>query len=291
MEVSHSHLSTLLHRMGRLAEENAEHRKLVTTFEKLAVDNPAVPEFRVWLGGIHGRRGQQLLNSGDLPEAVTEFRQALALKQKLVDDNPTVASFRHTLASSHQDLGNLVAQMGKLSEAESAYRKALAIRQKLAEDNPGVFWIGTLPRYGWGYAGRYQWDVADSLDTLGRLCAQAGKNNEAMDYYLQEEAVRQSLVDATSSEEARQFSVEQYAMSVGVSYRDELAGCQIHTANFLRRVGKHAEACAACDRALVLLEPLAKAQPENPVYRRRLAEIRLLMLDLAMPADPFARDR
>jgi tetratricopeptide (TPR) repeat protein len=165
--------------------------------------------------------------------------------------------------------------MGKLSEAEAVHRKALAIRQRLAEENPGVFWEATQqPRYG-PFVGIYQERVADSLGALGRLLAQAGKNSEAMDYYHREEEVRQKLVDATPSDEGRQLSDKDYAVSPRVGYRDELASCRVNTANFLRGVGKHAEARAACQRALALLEPLVKANPENPVYLGRLAEIYL----------------
>src|SRR5262249_4932654 len=99
--------------------------------------------------------------------------------------------------------------------------------------------------------------------------------NEAMDYYRREEEVRQKLVDATPSDEGRQLSDEEYAVYPNVGYRDELASCQVNTANFLRAVGKLAAARAACQRALALLEPLVKAHPENPVYLARLAEIYL----------------
>jgi hypothetical protein len=107
------------------------------------------------------------------------------------------------------------------------------------------------------------------------LFAQAGKNSEAMDYYHREEEVLQKLVDATPSDEGRQLSDKDYAVYPSVGYRDELASCRVNTANFLRGVGKHAEARAACQRALALLEPLVKANPENPVYLGRLAEIYL----------------
>jgi tetratricopeptide (TPR) repeat protein len=151
------------------------------------------------------------------------------------------------------------------------HRKALAIRQKLAEDNPGVFWDGTQPQYG-PFASRYHAQVAESLGALGRLAAHAGKNNEAMDFYIREEEVLQKLVDATSSSEGRQLSDKDYALSAGVQCRDAVANCQINTANFLRRVEKPAEARAACERALALLEPLVKANPENIVYPGRLGE-------------------
>jgi tetratricopeptide (TPR) repeat protein len=274
IEASHYHLYWLLSKMGRLAEEKAEHRRLVATFEKLAVDNPSVPEFRQYQAGMLTLLGSRLVDAGELQEAEIEIGQAITIHNKLVDDNPTVASFRQTLASSHWDLGNLLLRMGKISEAEAVHRKALAIRQRLAEDNQGVVWLGTQPRYG-PYVGIYQTEMADSLGALARLFAQTGKNNEAMDYYHREEEVRQKLVDATPSDEGRQLSDKDFAVYPSVGHRDELASCQVNSANFLRGVGKHAEALSACQRALALLEPLVKAHPENPVYLGRLAEIYL----------------
>jgi tetratricopeptide (TPR) repeat protein len=274
IEASHYHLYWLLSKMGRLAEEKAEHRKFVATYEKLAVDNPSVPEFRQNQAHVLTILGSRLADAGELREAEIEIRQAIAIGQKLVDDNPALAGYRDSLASSHWDLGNLLSRMGKLSEAEAVHRKALAIRQRLAEDNQGVVWQGTQPLYG-PYVSIYQERVADSLGALGRLFAQAGKNNEAMDYYHLEEEVRQKLVDATPSDEGRQLSDKDFAVYPSMGRTDELASCQVNSANFLRGVGKHAEARSACQRALALLEPLAKAHPENPIYLGRLAEIYL----------------
>jgi serine/threonine-protein kinase len=253
----HRHLMFLLNRMRGPAEETAEGRKLVATFEKLAVDNPTVTELRETLAGSHEVLGQLLLYSGESLEAEVEFRQAIAHRQKLLDDNPTLAELRRNLASTLWYLGNLFSQAGRLSEAEAVHRKALAIRQKLADDNSGRF-PSLLPG-----------ELADSLGSLGWLLAQAGKNNEAMDYYRREEEVRQKLLDATSSDVLVNLPNQ---LDYRVGYRTALANCQINSANFLRRVGKHAEARAACEQARSLLEPMVKANPENEFFRRTLAE-------------------
>jgi tetratricopeptide (TPR) repeat protein len=285
---SHYFLYSLLNRMGRLAEEIAEHRKLATTFEKLAVDNPAVPEFRQNQAGIHSLLGSRLLDSGESLEAEAEIRQAISLDQKLVNDNPSAAVFRDMLALHHWQLGDLLEKIGKLPEAEAAHRKALAIRQKLAEGNPGVVWDGTQqPRYGRD-AIIYHERVGESLAALGRLTARAGRNNEAIDFYIREKEVLQKLVDATSSREGRQLGDKDYAVSVGVGVRDALASCQINTVNLLQKVGKPAEARAECERALTLLEPLVKAHPDNIVYLGRLAEAYLRSGQLLRDAGDLA---
>jgi serine/threonine-protein kinase len=270
---SSQRLGWLYSKSGRMAEAEKAERKMVEIFEKLASDNPAILELQLELADVRMYAGQRLPSLGRVIEAEAEFRQAITLVQMLVDGSPSSAQYRHHLAGGQMVLGRLLASTGRLSEAEAEFRPALAIRQKLAEDYPDVFWVGTTPDYRKEMAVQYQREVADSLGALASLLTEGGRFAEASEYYSKEAALRQKIVDVTSSDAVVSREGVEYYREMD---RDDLANCQTNTANVLRKMGKLAEARAACDTALTLRERLVKAflksWPENPRYRERLAE-------------------
>ena len=88
----------MLSATGKPSEAEAEYRKAIAIQQKLADDNPAVTQFRLFLANHHGRLGMVLMDTGKLSEAEAECRRALAIQQKLADDNPAVTKFRNSLA-------------------------------------------------------------------------------------------------------------------------------------------------------------------------------------------------
>ena len=136
LALSHFYLGDLLSKTGKPAEAEAEFRKAMAIYQKLADDDPAVTDYRNDLAWSHRALANLLSKTGKPAEAEAEYRKAVAIRQKLVDDNPADTGFRSSLADSHFDHGILLSNTGKPAEAEAEYRKALAIRQKLADDNP-----------------------------------------------------------------------------------------------------------------------------------------------------------
>ena len=118
------------------SEAEAEYRKAIALWQKLADDYPAVTEFRSGLAVSLNNLGLLLNDSGRQSESEAEFRKAIALMQKLADDNPAVTEFRYGLAINRPNLA--IPLPGKPSEAEAELRKAIALFQKLADDNPAV---------------------------------------------------------------------------------------------------------------------------------------------------------
>ena len=125
-------------RRASRSEAEAEFRKALAIYQKLADDNPAVTEFRSGLAGSHNNLGFLLADTGKPAEAEAEYRKALAIYQKLADDNPAVTEFRSSLAGATTTSASCCGDTGKPAEAEAEYRKAMAIHQKLADDNPAV---------------------------------------------------------------------------------------------------------------------------------------------------------
>ena len=142
----------MLWHTGKLAEAEAELRKALAIYQKLADDNPAVTDFRSGLAQNHFTLGHVLSSMGKPVAAEAEYRKALAIRQKLADDNPAVTWSRFSLAHSHDFLGGLLSNTGKPAEAEAEFRKAMALYQKLADDDPAVT---NFPNYlAWSHRAR-----------------------------------------------------------------------------------------------------------------------------------------
>jgi eukaryotic-like serine/threonine-protein kinase len=136
LAMSRSNLAILLSEMGKPADAEAEYRAAIPLYQKLVDDNPGATTFRKGLALTHQNFGHLLSGIGKPSEAEAEHRQALAMCQSLADGNTAVTEFRNGLAASHISLGVLFLNLGKPQGAEAEQRKALALYQKLAEDNP-----------------------------------------------------------------------------------------------------------------------------------------------------------
>ena len=236
--------------------------------------------------------GSMLCGDRSRSAARRAYRQALAIQQKLADDNPAVTGFRESPGDDpHQPRACLLEIRASHRRRRPSTGRALAIRQKLADDNPCRPAIpqrpGTQPQpprlvaveYGQvtGSGGRvpqgtgtpqkladdnpaiadFRSGLAQTLDYIGWQLAQAGKTDEAIGYYMREEAIRQKLAQASSA---------------APHDRNSLANCQTNTADALRRSGRLEQALAACERALAVREALAEANPNDPWYRPGLGE-------------------
>ena len=73
---------------GKPAEAEAEHRKALAIYQKLADDNPAATGFRDSLANSHRELGRLLAREKRFPEAFTALETGLAICQKLVDADP-----------------------------------------------------------------------------------------------------------------------------------------------------------------------------------------------------------
>ena len=120
-------LADLLSNTGKPAEAEAEYRKALAIWQKLADDNPAVTGFRSSLADSHFDLGILLSNTGKPAEAEAEYRKALAIRQKLVDDNPSVIDFRDGLSYDYLRVAALQAWFGQDKELSSTCEKLLSL--------------------------------------------------------------------------------------------------------------------------------------------------------------------
>jgi serine/threonine-protein kinase len=138
LAVSHINLGLLLTQTGRPTEGEGEYRQAIEIYEKLVAGHPAVTEFRGNLATSHSNLAYLLSGMGRAAEAEVEFRRAIEIYEKVAADHPSVTEFRSRLAVSHNNLGVLLLAAGRPSEAEAEHHRALPIYEKLVAENPKV---------------------------------------------------------------------------------------------------------------------------------------------------------
>jgi serine/threonine-protein kinase len=264
-------IGLLLSDTGRPSEAEAEFRAALAIQQRLADDNPADTKYRIGLAVTHRNLGWLLSRTGKLMNGEAEFRAALAIDRRLADDNPADTGFRASLATTHNSLGDVLAQTGRPSEAEAEFRAALAIQQGLADDNPTEL--------------SYQCDPASSLARIGKIKQREGWTSEAVALFRRAVALMERFPTDSAG----------YLYNLAC-YHALLAGVAAEPGSGMSAAEGRAEADRAMDtlqravamgyRGLVVMQTDTDL---NPLRDRE--DFRQLMLDLAMPADPFAWGR
>jgi eukaryotic-like serine/threonine-protein kinase len=209
--------------------------------------------------------------TGRTREAELTYRRAETL---LVDLAPTIAGAapaRVVLSNCRSGLGWLLHMTGRDDEALAVFRLARADQEALA----GAARATAESRR----------DLASTINRVANLLAASGMSSESEAEYRTALAIQQKLVDDNPAVPDFRNSLADSHLYLGIllsnmvevrsaipSGRDELANCQINSADLLRRSGRLDEALAACERSLAVREPLVRAHPEFPVYRARLGE-------------------
>jgi serine/threonine-protein kinase len=313
----HNNLGILLLQTGRPAEAEAAYRKALELRERLAADHPAVTQNRGYLAISHVNLGLLLQETGRPAEAEAAYRKALGIYERLAAENPAVTEFRSGLALGHNNLGGLLKDTGRPAEAEAEHRRALEVRKGLAEAEPGNpgrrravgmslnnlgdldFEAGRLD----AAVGRfresaeaherlardhpnvtdYRNGLAFALTGLGRAHHRAGRTAEAVGPLRRAAALREAI--PTLQLGARYDLARDHALLASAA-ADPRSGLPA------------ADAAAEADRAMAALRRAVAAGYRDLAYLRTDTDLdplrgrddfRLLMLDLAMPADPFAR--
>ena len=316
LAISHNNVSLSLSKAGKPMEALEELRQALATYRKLIDDNPAVTDFRSEQANSLNNIGFLLTESGELVKALGSLRAALAIFQKLVDDNPTVIDFRYRLALTLENIGDVLSQTGGPVEALGSYRRALAIYQKLVDDNPAI----TNYR---NHLANSHTNVADVQHTLGRIVEARDAYGRAIAI---REALVEASPDFTDFRSGLAFSVRRLglvrlaagdaagavaearrasALFEGLPSRTggewyELACCHAALAAAAGREGSGistGDGGVEADKAMALLRrAVADGYRNADAMAREIAlaplrdrpDFRLLMLDLAFPADPFA---
>jgi eukaryotic-like serine/threonine-protein kinase len=317
LAVCHYGLGTAMIYTDKLSGGEAEYRAALAIRRKLADDNPAVTEARRDLAAIHHYLGWILTEMGRPSEAEAEYYASQAIAQNLADDNPNIIGHRNLLALNRTKLGLLLLQTGKPGEAESACRTALAIMQKLADDNPSSMIIRNQLPFAYSNLGdvvRSLGRVAEAKDLYDRMIAltvPTDKEDPTDPEYLSQlvgAVWRRGLTLRDLGDTAGAAADVRRAMQLSeglppryVRYLFEKACSHAALASLAGRAGSGvsaAEGEAAAARAMQWLRRAVAVGYRNtnelriesaldPLRDR--PDFQALMMDLAFPADAFAR--
>jgi serine/threonine-protein kinase len=318
LSASHGNLGDLL-KDTKPSEAEAELRAALAIDQKLADDNPTVTQFRSFLSSNHESLGTLLSTAGKRSDAEAEYSKAMAIQQKLADDHPDNTHFQRGLADRLDSIGRVLAQAGKVREAIGHYAREETIRQKLALANR------VNPNYRADLSS-CQTSAANALRRLGRLeealaaCERALATGEPLveaypavelyreylgETYLRLGQVRCDLKNLAGTADAwkracAQFDADKFQHGEPTFF---LACCHAGLAGIAGRPGSGVSAAEGADQAEKAMVGLRRAialgyrYPE--AYRtesaldplRDRADFKMLMMDLAMPAQAFAGAR
>jgi eukaryotic-like serine/threonine-protein kinase len=315
---AHTELGVLLAESGQTREAEAEFRAGLKNNQELAQADPAVTEFRNHLAISHVNLGELLSEAGRSSESESEYRAAEAILRDLAGANPAVIYYRRGLAHTQVHRGILLSQADRRKEANAAFRSAAEIYQALSDENPKV------PDYADGLAsaltrlgdvvrssGRAV-EARDAYDRAIALRERLVEENQATPAYrgsLAFSLCRRGLARRDQGDPAGAAADVRRALGLydGLATRSrqewyETACCHAAAAGLAGTASgvSAAEAASQTDAAIALLKKtvslgyrLADAVRTEPALDplRDRPDFRLLMMDLAMPADPFAATR
>jgi eukaryotic-like serine/threonine-protein kinase len=316
---SRAHLGQVLSRIGRQADAEAETRTATALDQKLVDNNPAVTVFGRNLATCRTELGLLLSLKGRPSEAEAELHTALSIIQKLADDNPVVTDFRCVEAVVQNYLGVLLSYMGKQAEAEAQCRTAVAILQKLADESPAVTLFRERLAYalnGLGDAVRSLGRSAEAKDLYERAIAledSRGQHDPAtaeLRYFLVCSLRRRGMALRDLGDPASAAAAVRRALgfcdgppprSAWEMYEPEMAFCHAALAGLAGQFASGVSAAEGEIEAATAMEWLGRAVAIG--YRnasqvrfesaldplRSRDDFRALAMDLAFPAEPFAR--
>jgi eukaryotic-like serine/threonine-protein kinase len=240
--------------------------------EALLKVNPENTRHQRMLAYVLGRQAAIHRKAGRFEPARVHAGRAVEILERLAGANRDRLEVRSSLLDGYNDLADLELAAGRPDRARAVYEKALADRRRASEADPSDASARAL--------------LADATRRLGTALQAAGRPADAIDRY------RRSLALLGAIE--RPTGVNIYDMACCrslVAGASELPGAGLTAA----------EGRAEAARAVALVRRAfeagynalrwARDEDADLVPIRHLEAFRILMMDLAMPADPFAAVR
>jgi serine/threonine-protein kinase len=264
----HGNIGLALAAMGRPTEALTSWEKARAIYQATVDATGENSGFRDRLAWAHQHIGDLLAGGGRLSEALASSERARAIQQELVEAYPNVTEFQRDLARTHQSLGSILERLDRPAEALASCQKALAIMQALIEVSPS--------------SADYQNELFISLVMMGHLQAKWGRAADAAETY-------RKLLTFLERLPAQHYGI-QYNLGCAHAL---LAGVASRPGSGLSAADEQAEADVAMSwlrkavsSGFIGLATL-RTDPDLDALRIR-SDFQLLLMDLAMPADPFA---
>jgi eukaryotic-like serine/threonine-protein kinase len=265
-------LSRLLTQEGRPEEALRRLGRSLELCERLSVEHPDVEGYRNAQAEVLLHTGVNQRIAGRPEEALQSFGRSLAISERLVADRPAVFRYRNRVGVIQNQFSIAYTRLGRAAESLQAAGRAMETFERLMGDHPEVVSLQT--------------QLATSLGQLGSMHQELGHRDDA----------RRALERSCSVLEhhPQPEPVDLYNLACS---RARLAGLATAEAtdglsDGRDRGRREAEAAVASLRRAVVagyknLPDMIRDPDLDPLRSR--SDFQLLMMDLAMPADPFAR--
>ncbi|MGO9913266.1 MAG: protein kinase domain-containing protein [Isosphaeraceae bacterium] len=315
--LGHYDIGNMFRARGKSQEAEVELRKAIEILRKLAAANPNLTDVQSLLAASHFSLGTLLEDTGKSSEAGAELHTALVIRQKVADDNTASAFYQRELARSLDASGLQLAQAGKIDEAIDDFAREDSICRKLVVG-------GSANPDDQSALANCQTNAADVLRRSGRLesalgmCERARAMSESLvgshpaapayraglaKACLRLGQVHYEMKDLGGAAAAWKRALVHFGAIKSLDNWDTflMACCHAGLAGVAGRPGSEVSAAEGADqaeRAMTLLRQVATLGFRNPACfqtesaldpLRNRADFRILMMDLAFPAAPFAR--
>jgi tetratricopeptide (TPR) repeat protein len=121
---------------GKPTEAEAEYRKALAIYQKLADNDLAATHFRYWLANGHIELGRLLAREKRFPEAFSALETGLAISQKLVDADSKNTQYTAILGWSCAYRGEARVRAGKPAEAAADLRQSVELWARVPNLDP-----------------------------------------------------------------------------------------------------------------------------------------------------------
>jgi tetratricopeptide (TPR) repeat protein len=242
----------------------------LAAWKKVVDDNPDRFSEPIELGGTHNRIGWLFFGRGRITEALEQYEAARAVFQKLMDHFPAqlLPRTRSELSNILINITEIQRMQGRLAEARANCDRAIAIRESVVKDFPEVL--------------SYRIRMGECWLRSGQVRVADGYGPGAVADWRRAIALYEALPPRVG--EIAMFEAGSHALLAGVA---SLGGSGLSAD----------EAGSEAEKAMAILRRIVAEGYHAPELRnescleplRGRTDFRLLMMDLAFPAEPFGR--
>ncbi len=267
--VCQGHYGNLLWKGGRLNEAIPTFNRAREILESLVQDHPTSTEFRLRLGECLEMYGEALLAASRITEAIAGLRKAEEVMKAIAESNRDSVRYQMSMANISGLLGDALLESGRDAESLVIYEHALVHARAAARPQGDDF--------------NSQYALAISLLRLARMRTSSGRMAEAV--ALLREAI--AIYDQLHPQDSDNLVQLAQAQSILARVAGQ-PGAGVSTAEGRAEADKAmATLRRATDGSGVSYDNLRHNRDFDSLRDRD--DFRLLLLDLAFPAEPFAR--
>jgi tetratricopeptide (TPR) repeat protein len=227
----------------------------------MVLEHPDRTQFRERLGAAQGNEGNTWLNQREFAQALDWYGRSIATLDAVLKREPRSTLARSVLRNDYWGRADALVGLGRPAEALPAFDQAISLSDEPSRSEVRLCGAVALARSG------------DHASALAVVDAETGVASPQRIVWFESARVLAQAAAAARDD-----------VRLGADTRRDLAGDLER-----RAVASLRQAAAAGYFTNMAAKNRLREADLNPLRDR--ADFRLLMLDLAMPGDPFARPR